>query len=96
MLWVDQPVGVGYSTGKRAPHTDETTIAKDFVGFFKNWSKLFGVESYKIFVAGESYAGRYVPYISSEMLDQKLPVSGALLYDPCIGSFNYVQMQVPT
>lgn len=69
MLWVEQPVGTGFSTGK-IEAKNERDVAKDFVGFFKNFEKLFGIENYKIYVTGESYAGRYVPYISAEMLDQ--------------------------
>lgn len=69
MLWVEQPVGTGFSTGK-IEAKNETDVAKGFVGFFKNFEKLFGIENYKIYVTGESYAGRYVPYISAEMLDQ--------------------------
>lgn len=45
--------------------------AQDFVGFFKNWQNIFGIENYKVYMSGESYAGRYVPYISAEMLNQK-------------------------
>lgn len=99
MLWVEYPVGVGFTTGKVTAR-NETSAAKDFVGFFKNWSKLFGIEGYKIFVTGESYAGRYVPYISAEMLDQNdktyFDLGGALVYDPCIGSFIQVGMNIPT
>lgn len=50
---------------------NESDIAKDFVGFYKNWQKVFGIENYKTYVTGESYAGRYVPYIAAEMLNQK-------------------------
>ena len=60
MLWVDQPVGTGFSTGN-ATATSQFDIASDFVKFFKNFEQLFGIKNYKIFVTGESYAGRYVP-----------------------------------
>lgn len=69
---VEQPVGVGFSTGEvRA--TSEDDVAKDFVDFFLNFQNLFGISKFKIFVTGESYAGIYVPYISAEMLDRKDP-----------------------
>lgn len=64
--------------------TSELDIAADFVGFFKNFEDLFGIKNYKIYVTGESYAGRYVPYISAAMLDQNdttyFNLSGALAY----------------
>ena len=48
----------------------EEDIAADFVGFFKNFQDIFGIKNFKIYVTGESYAGRYVPYISAAMLDK--------------------------
>ena len=38
--------------------------------FFKNFQTIFGIKNFKIYVTGESYAGRYVPYISAAFLDQ--------------------------
>ena len=91
MLWVEQPVGTGFSIGTPTA-TSEEDIAADFVKFFKNFQKIFGIKKYKIFVTGESYAGRYVPYIANEMLDQNdksyYDVKGVLVYDPCIGSYD--------
>lgn len=66
---VDQPVGTGFSTGKPTAVSQEET-AHDFVKFFKNFQKTFGIKHFKIYVTGESYAGRYVPYISAAILDQ--------------------------
>jgi carboxypeptidase D len=69
VLWVEQPVGTGFSIGEvRA--TSEEDIAEDFVQFFKNFQTKFGIKNFKIYVTGESYAGRYVPYISAAFLDQ--------------------------
>lgn len=67
---VDQPVGTGYSVGTPTATSQEET-AEDFVKFFKNFQKIFGIKNFKIYVTGESYAGRYVPYISAAMLDEK-------------------------
>lgn len=67
--------------------------------FFENFENLFGIRDFKIYVTGESYAGRYVPYIASAMLDKNdtslFNVSGALLYDPCIGDWDFTQQEVP-
>ena len=67
---VDQPVGTGFSIGEITAKTQEET-ALDFVHFFKNFEEIFGIKNFKIYVTGESYAGRYVPYISAAMLNQK-------------------------
>lgn len=94
MLWVDQPISTGFSFGTSNATTQEQT-ANEFIQWFKNFQTVFGIKKYKIYVTGESYAGRYVPYISAAMLDQKdttyYDLSGALAYDPCIGSFVYTQ-----
>ncbi|KAE8144426.1 Alpha/Beta hydrolase protein [Aspergillus avenaceus] len=98
MIWVDQPVGTGFSTGTPTATTQEET-AEDFIKFFKNFQQMFGIKRFKIYIAGQSYAGRYVPYISAAMLDQKdteyYDLRGALAYNPVIGQFDYVQQQVP-
>jgi carboxypeptidase D len=51
--------------------TSEEDIAQDFIKFFQNFQDIFGIKNFKIYVTGESYAGRYVPYISAAMLDEK-------------------------
>ncbi|KAJ5492674.1 Serine-type carboxypeptidase F [Penicillium diatomitis] len=94
MLWVDQPVGTGFSIGTPTATTQEET-AQEFVKFFQNFQELYGVKNFKVFVTGESYAGRYVPYISSALLDANITLGGALAYDPCIGQFDYVQEEIP-
>ena len=68
MLWVEQPVGTGFSIGTPTATTQEET-AQDFIKFFKNFQDIFGIKNFKIYVTGESYAGRYVPYVSAAMLD---------------------------
>lgn len=43
MLWVDQPVGTGFATGKITAN-GEVDIAKDFVSWFKNFQTQFGIK----------------------------------------------------
>ncbi|KAK5010180.1 hypothetical protein LTR28_011373 [Elasticomyces elasticus] len=98
MLWVEFPIGLGFSYGE-VTATGEEDVAQDFIGFFKNFETVFGIKNYKIYVTGESYAGRYVPYVSKAMLDQNdttyFNLSGALMYDPVIGQFQYLGQTVP-
>lgn len=68
-LRVDQPVGTGFSVGN-VTATNEVEIAADFLNFFAKFEDLYGIKNFRIFITGESYAGRYVPYISSAMLDR--------------------------
>ncbi|TID26545.1 pheromone processing carboxypeptidase (Sxa2) [Venturia nashicola] len=117
MLWVEQPVGTGYTVGTPTAKSEEE-IANDFVGFLENFENTFGIKNFKIYVTGyaiseftdkpglgadikfsESYAGRFVPYISAAILNKNntalFNLKGALVYDPCIGQFDNVQQQVP-
>ncbi|CAM1508949.1 Fc.00g026880.m01.CDS01 [Cosmosporella sp. VM-42] len=89
MVWVEQPVGTGFSTGNITAK-DEADIARQFMGFWKNFVKTFTLQGYKVYISGESYAGMYCPYIASAMLDTKdktyFDVKGMLIYDPSISA----------
>lgn len=67
MLYVDQPVGTGYSTGVDLV-TNEDEVATDFfeflTGFYSKYSQFNGRNLY---VIGESYAGHYVPEIANRL-----------------------------
>lgn len=39
------------------------------MGFWKNFVDAFGMQGYSVYITGESYAGAYCPFISSNMLD---------------------------
>ncbi|KAF2635776.1 alpha/beta-hydrolase [Massarina eburnea CBS 473.64] len=89
MVWVEQPVGTGFSQGIPTATSQEESAAQ-FLGFWKNFVDTFELKGRKVYVAGESYAGRYVPYIADAMLDQKnttegyFDVKGIMIYDPSI------------
>ena len=93
MVWVDQPIGTGFSPaakGAPAQIMNETDIAREFSGFWKNFMETFDLTGRKVYIAGESYAGQYIPYIASYMLDQNntdyYNVNGIQINDP---SINY-------
>jgi carboxypeptidase C (cathepsin A) len=69
MLWVEYPIGVGFSRGEPTA-TNEEEPAAEFVEFFRNFQTIFNISNHKIYVTGESYAGRYVPYVANAILDQ--------------------------
>ena len=48
---VEQPVGTGFTTGKPTANSEEE-IAQDFVKFFKNFEKTFGIKNFNIYVTG--------------------------------------------
>ncbi|KAK3365057.1 carboxypeptidase cpdS precursor [Lasiosphaeria ovina] len=89
VVWVEQPVGTGFSTGN-VTAKDEDDVAKQFMGFWKNFIDTFSMQGYKVYITGESYAGMYCPYIASNFLDANettpgyFDVQGMLIYDPAI------------
>ncbi|RYP45861.1 hypothetical protein DL768_007857 [Monosporascus sp. mg162] len=89
VVWVEQPVGTGFSRGN-VTATSEEDVAKQFLGFWKNFVETFSMQEYAVYIAGESYAGMYCPYIASAMLDEAdttyYNVSGMLIYDPVLGN----------
>jgi carboxypeptidase D len=98
IVWVEQPVGTGFSKGEPTATSDED-VADQFLGFFKNFVDTFAMQGYTVFIAGESYAGYYVPYIANAMInaadEQYYNFSSLLIYDPSLSS-NAVQEQIPT
>ncbi|CUA67083.1 hypothetical protein RSOLAG22IIIB_07169 [Rhizoctonia solani] len=65
VLWVEQPVGTGFSQG--VPNiTNEDELAAQFAGFLTQFLEIFSELKGKNFYAtGESYAGYYIPYIAN-------------------------------
>lgn len=64
-FWIDQPVGVGFSTADSAGYVaDEDQVGRDFMGFLDNLVKVFpSLRTRPLHLMGESYAGTYIPYI---------------------------------
>ncbi|GKT43464.1 putative serine carboxypeptidase [Colletotrichum spaethianum] len=96
MLWVEQPVGVGYSQG--IPNiTDEVQLAAEFRGFYKSFVDTFQTKNWKTYITGESYAGYYVPYIADGFISANdtdyFNLAGISINDPIIGD-ETIQQQV--
>ena len=89
MIYIDQPVSTGFSSGT-INVTNEIDVAKQFMGFWKNFIDTFDMHGYKVYIVGESYAGQYIPYIASGMLDKKdtkyFNVKGIQINDPSINN----------
>ncbi|KAK5193482.1 hypothetical protein LTR99_007033 [Exophiala xenobiotica] len=92
MIYIDQPIGTGLSPaakGAPAKIKNEADVASEFAGFWKNFITTFNMTGSKVYITGESYAGQYIPYIASHMLDQNdtdyYNVKGIQINDPSIG-----------
>jgi carboxypeptidase D len=76
VVWIDQPLGVGYSQGEPDIETEDQ-LAIQFIGFWKNFVKLFCMEDWRMYLTGESYAGVYIPYMAEAVrLPHSIAVAG--------------------
>ncbi|KAI4243645.1 MAG: hypothetical protein LQ352_006990, partial [Teloschistes flavicans] len=94
MVWVEQPVGVGYTQG--VPNiTDEVQLGLEFAGFYKQFATTFGLEKKKVYLTGESYGGFYVPYIADAFISQNddtyFNLAGVAINDPILGDSTLQQ-----
>jgi hypothetical protein len=64
MLYVEQPVGTGFSYGHPYPE-NEHDVSADLDVFLQNFYRVFvHLQPYNFYVMGESYAGMFVPSIA--------------------------------
>jgi carboxypeptidase D len=85
--YIDTNPPLGFTQGNASATSQEETAAQ-FLGFFKNFVETFGLQNRKVYITGESYAGRYVPYIANAMVDKNdteyYGVKGIMFYDPSV------------
>merc|ERR1712048_1126960 len=81
VMWVDQPAGVGFSSGFGTHNEDG--VATNMWTFLQNFYKQFPqYQQNKFYIFGESYAGHYVPAIAHRVwknnknADFKIPLAG--------------------
>ncbi|CAE6478473.1 unnamed protein product [Rhizoctonia solani] len=69
MLWIEQPVGTGFTLG--TPNlTNEVQLSDQFYGFLQQFYKVFpDLIKKELYFTGESYAGMYIPYITSRIVN---------------------------
>jgi carboxypeptidase D len=71
VLYVDQPVGTGFSTASFPyPVKDNVRVTSDFTRWLRGFFEYFPhLQSKQIHLMGESYAGIYIPYFANELLE---------------------------
>lgn len=92
-FWIDQPVGVGFSTADAAGYVaDEDQVGEDFIGFLTNLVKVFpSLAKRPLVLSGESYAGMYIPYIMKAYFNTPNPpvtVSKIAIGDGSFGTWQ--------
>ncbi|XP_044761245.1 venom serine carboxypeptidase-like [Coccinella septempunctata] len=79
ILYIDNPVGTGYSfTEEKGLARDEVQVAEELYEALRQFFLLFPeIRQNEFFVAGESYAGKYVPVIAHAIFkkNENLPDS---------------------
>lgn len=95
VVWIDQPLGVGYSQGEPDIETEEE-LAAQFVGFWKTFVKLFCMEEWRMYLTGESYAGVYIPYIAGAVRPTYNQISVAGHTDIFLDSSSAPETQLTT
>ncbi|GMY27975.1 serine carboxypeptidase-like 33 [Fagus crenata] len=74
LLFVESPVGVGFSytnTSSDLTKLDDGFVAEDAYNFLVNWLQRFPrFKNHDFFIAGESYAGHYVPQLAELVYDR--------------------------
>ncbi|KAM0323834.1 hypothetical protein ACHAQA_008412 [Verticillium albo-atrum] len=97
VIWIEQPVGVGYSQG--TPNiTNEVELGLQFIGFWRNFIEAFQLHGATTYITGESYAGFYVPYIADAFItaadDTYYKLGGVAINDPILGDATLQQQAV--
>ncbi|KXS20120.1 alpha/beta-hydrolase, partial [Gonapodya prolifera JEL478] len=70
VLFVDQPVGTGFSYTRDGYATSIFEARSMFIRFLDRWLTAFPqFRKSEVYLAGESYAGVYIPYFARAMLD---------------------------
>lgn len=92
VLYLESPGGVGFSKSKRNNTYDDETSAEDnyraLIDFFRKFPNL---KKNDFYIAGESYAGVYIPYLSKKIIEMnqlpsvetKIKLKGILIGNGC-------------
>ncbi|KAH8980669.1 Alpha/Beta hydrolase protein [Lactarius akahatsu] len=99
MLWVEQPVGTGFSQGVPNIH-NEIELAAQLVGFFQQFLNIFSeLKGKNFYLTGESYAGLYLPYLADYIFSNPslldLKVQGIWLGSPVLAD-DVISFEVPS
>ncbi|KAJ3096130.1 hypothetical protein HK100_005638 [Physocladia obscura] len=92
VLYVEQPVGTGFSVDNTKKSYDEIALAGYFASFLNNFYNVFNeTKSYDLYLTGESYAGTYIPYIATTLAKTKtsdgtdIKITGIGMGNPAMG-----------
>ncbi|KAG0038758.1 Cell death protease [Podila clonocystis] len=71
VLFLDQPVGTGFSITSKQPLNTLGEVTDHFISFMKAFYAVFPERALDdLYIAGESYAGTYIPYFTKAILER--------------------------
>lgn len=83
MVYIDQPAGTGFSYTSTDRYAHDLNEASDqFMQFLRNFYSVFPeYRTMDTYIAGESFAGQYIPYFSEAVLNSDLgiPLRGSAI-----------------
>ncbi|KAI9848190.1 MAG: hypothetical protein M1837_000864 [Sclerophora amabilis] len=86
VLFIDQPIGTGYSFGKDSADDNEE-VTEDFYSWLKEFYTVFPeLKEKRTIIAGESYAGIYLNRILKTPQELSINLQAVSIGDPTIGS----------
>ncbi|KAG0253529.1 hypothetical protein BG011_006320 [Mortierella polycephala] len=93
VIFLDQPTNVGYSYGDSVSNT--FTAAKDVYALLQVFFKEFPeYQRLDFHIAGESYAGHYIPAMGKEINDQNKKIATPLLRPPGVQHINLASLLI--
>ncbi|KAL8978597.1 MAG: hypothetical protein Q9205_005853 [Flavoplaca limonia] len=100
VLYIDQPIGTGYSTGSKAA-SNNAEVTKHFFHWLMAFYDRFPALKYKnTYIMGESYAGVYIPYFTEALLSNRnllnINLKAIVLGDPTLGNTAAITSVVTT
>lgn len=93
VIYLDQPLGTGFSSPKSVFHHrwTEKAIAEDFraflIGFIEKYPEFINRD---IYLMGESYAGHYIPSIANYLFfkpDERIKIAGLAIGNGWVDPF---------
>lgn len=79
VLYIESPAGVGFSTGTKK-HSDNEVVQENLAALISFFIKYPEYKSRDFFISGESYAGIYIPTLTSSIIDfnKNIPLSSQI------------------
>lgn len=99
LLFLDQPLGTGYSKAEESLGANDLSIvSQNVVLFLQKYFEVFPEQkTHELYIAGESYAGQYIPYLYKAIrdTDPSIKVAGLLLDNPWIDPAHQYTSYMP-